>query len=87
MCDYKTLPRPGATEYWDDHAKATFSYDPQKRVLNSYDSPLSAYEKSKYAWQMGLRGVIVWESSGDYPFDDNRSVLKALSENLKRQPA
>ncbi|KAJ3130248.1 hypothetical protein HK098_004295 [Nowakowskiella sp. JEL0407] len=37
VVDYKQLPLPGATEHWDDAAKATYSYDPVKRVLNSYD--------------------------------------------------
>lgn len=48
VCDYKTLPRPGSTEYLDDIAKATYSYDPDKRILNSYDSVQSVVEKSKF---------------------------------------
>ncbi|KAI9003133.1 glycoside hydrolase [Gaertneriomyces semiglobifer] len=86
VCDYKTLPRPGATEYWDDRAKASYSYDPTKRVLNSYDTPQSVYEKCKFVWDRGLQGIIVWESSGDFPAVHERSLVKALWEGLANDP-
>lgn len=86
VCDVKTLPRPGAIEYWDDRAKATYSYDPNKKILNSYDSARSVAEKAKYVWDMGLRGIIVWESAGDFAFDDPRSVLLSLVQNLQKDP-
>ncbi|KAJ3218323.1 hypothetical protein HDU67_006095 [Dinochytrium kinnereticum] len=85
ICDYKTLPRPGATEYWDDEAKATYSYDPVKRVLSSYDCVRSIKEKTKLVWDKGLAGVIVWESSGDVDVRDPRSLTRALYEGLARQ--
>ncbi|KAJ1562599.1 hypothetical protein HK096_007144, partial [Nowakowskiella sp. JEL0078] len=33
VCDFKHLPRSGATEYWDDQAKASYSYDPSQLLF------------------------------------------------------
>lgn len=78
------MPREGATEYWDDVAKASYSYDPVKKILNSYDTPKSIQEKCKYVWEKGLAGVIVWESSGD-SCENERSVIYALQKGLSRR--
>lgn len=82
ICDYKTLPRSGSVEYWDDKAKATYSYDASKRILNSYDSVRSVAEKCKYIHQYGLKGIIVWESSCDAEFKSERSLMKALYQGM-----
>lgn len=82
VCDYKVLPLPGATEYWDDEAKAHYSYDPVKRVFNSYDTPTSVKEKCKLVYELGLKGIISWEISGDYPVSDSRSIVKTMYEQL-----
>ena len=84
VCDYKTLPRQGATEFWDDESKASFSFDPVKRIFNSYDTAQSVREKCRYVWEMGLQGIIVWESSGDFPVHSNRSLIRALYEGLSK---
>ncbi|KAJ3172828.1 hypothetical protein HK101_011124 [Irineochytrium annulatum] len=86
ICDYKTLPRDGATEHWDDAAKASYSYDPVKRVLSSYDTVRSIQEKTRFVWDKGLAGIIVWESSGDHAVDHERSLTKALFDGLSRDP-
>ena len=82
VCDYKSLPRPGAVEYWDDQCKATFSFDPQRQILNSYDSVASVIEKANYIRRNGLGGIILWEASGDYPVHHPKSIIKTLSEHL-----
>ncbi|KAI9099370.1 glycoside hydrolase [Phlyctochytrium arcticum] len=87
VCDLKTLPRPGAQEYWDEQARASYSYDPTRRTLNSYDTPRSVAEKCRYVWERDLRGVIVWESSGDYGVqDERRSIVRGLWAGLARDP-
>ncbi len=83
VCDYKSLPRSGAVEYWDEQACASFSYDKNKKILNSYDSPRSVRQKAQFIRLKGLKGIIIWESSGDYPFSDERSILRELSHSLK----
>jgi chitinase len=58
VVDYKDLPLAGATEYWDDDAKAAYSYDPTRRILMSYDTTRSVGEKSRYVMNQGLLGII-----------------------------
>ena len=82
VLDYKDLPVSGATEYWDDKCKAHYSYDPVKRELNSYDTVRSIEEKCKFIKEKNLKGIIVWDSSGDHPYSHDRSLMKALYENL-----
>ncbi|KAJ3327964.1 Endochitinase 1 [Blyttiomyces sp. JEL0837] len=64
-------------------AEAGYSYDEQKRVLYSYDTVEAVRKKCQYVWEKGLKGVIVWESSGDFRDSrSSRSLTKALWEGL-----
>lgn len=62
VVDYKNLPVAGAVEYWDDSARAGYSFDAEKGIVNSYDVPRAVREKCEYVKRMGLGGVIIWES-------------------------
>lgn len=62
---YKDLPRAGATELYDDVAKASYSYDSSTEELISYDDVNSAVTKSQYLMSKGLGGAVFWEASGD----------------------
>ncbi|KAK4217644.1 endochitinase 1 [Rhypophila decipiens] len=62
---YKDLPRPGASEVYDDVAMASYSYDPANKELISYDTVNSAMTKAKYLVKKGLGGAVFWEASGD----------------------
>ena len=79
---YHMLPRPGASEFWDDEAKAGYSYDPAKKILNTYDTVDSVLEKCKMVHEKNLRGIIVWESAGDVKPDNPRSLTSALKRGL-----
>ena len=63
--DYKALPRPGATEYFDSNMVASWSYDPARRMMVSYDTPEAERQKVDYIKQKGLGGAMWWESSAD----------------------
>ncbi|EKG15136.1 hypothetical protein MPH_07673 [Macrophomina phaseolina MS6] len=63
--DYKALPRPGATEYYDAEAGASYSYDGSSRTMVSYDTVGSAKTKVGYIQAKALGGAMWWESSGD----------------------
>ncbi|KAK7755292.1 Chitinase 4 [Diatrype stigma] len=81
--DYKVLPRPGATERYDDVAKAAYSYGsgPGSRELITYDNVRSTAEKARYiADQRGLGGAFFWEGSGDRT--DDRSLVRTMAVRL-----
>jgi chitinase len=87
IVDYKALPVAGSTEFYDEKAGAAYSYDPIRRVFNSYDNVRSVTEKCNYIKKHNLGGVLVWESSGDHPVSNPRSLTKCLYDNLKNGQA
>jgi chitinase len=80
--DYKALPLPGATEYNDPESKSAYSYDADKGIVNTYDNVTSCIEKCKIVYEKNLGGVLVWESSGDKPYGDSRSLVKTFHDYL-----
>jgi chitinase len=83
VVDYKDLPLNGATEFFDNEAKAAYSYDPIKKVFNSYDNKDSIIEKCKIIYEKNLAGIIVWENAGDKrSYTDQRSLTRVLRDNL-----
>jgi chitinase len=78
--DYKALPRPGAQEHFDGSLIATWSYDPARRMMVTYDTPECQRAKAAYIKQKGLGGAMWWESSADKGGDQSliRTVAGAL---------
>lgn len=72
---YSSLPRAGATVFYDDIAKASYSYDPAALELISYDDPQSATFKAQYAVARGLKGTFFFEARGDRPAGSNDSLV------------
>ena len=86
IVDYKSLPLPGAIEFYDEKAGAGYSYDADKKILNSYDTVASVKEKCSYVKKNGLKGIIVWEASGDHPISSDRCLTKAIYNELRNIP-
>jgi len=84
VVDYKALPVEGSTEMWDEDCQATYCYDPVTRELQSYEDVRSCKAKCDYIKEKGLKGVIVWDSSGDFPTSDPKSLTRCLYENLMK---
>ena len=82
VVDYKALPLSGSVEMWDPVARAAYSYDSKRRVLNSYDTPQSVKEKCAFIFAQKLGGLLVWDSSGDHPFSHRRSIMQVIHESL-----
>jgi chitinase len=61
--DYKVLKTKGYPEYTDVTAEASWLYNGS--TFWSFDSPLAVRSKMHYIATRGLRGVMVWELSGD----------------------
>ncbi|KAL0938874.1 Endochitinase B1-like protein 1 [Colletotrichum truncatum] len=77
---YKVLPRPGATETFDERAGAVYSYDPTSRELVTYDNVLSANFKTNYLKNKGLGGAVYWEAAGDRKGEG--SIVGAVAANM-----
>ncbi|NDB36661.1 MAG: glycoside hydrolase family 18 protein, partial [Flavobacteriia bacterium] len=82
VVDYKALPMAGAQEFLDPESKAAYSYDPVKRVLNSYDNRESILEKCRIVYEKNLGGILVWENSADKSVHDPRSLVATLRDHL-----
>ena len=63
--DFKTLPLPGAQVQYDEDAGASYSYDPAKKQLVSFDTVEMARKKAEWIKGQGLGGAMWWESSAD----------------------
>jgi chitinase len=65
---------------WDNDAKVPWLYDPQSKVMITYDDPESIRLKSRYARGHKLGGVMFWELSQD---DAQSSLLNATHDGFK----
>ncbi|KAL1921041.1 uncharacterized protein VTP21DRAFT_11676 [Calcarisporiella thermophila] len=79
--DYKQLPLPGAQEHVDLEMVASYSYDPAKKEMVTYDNPEVAQIKAEYVRRMGLGGCMFWELSADNS-SSGRSLLHTVYETL-----
>ncbi|KAG0300424.1 hypothetical protein BGZ98_009189 [Dissophora globulifera] len=82
--DYKHLPMAGAVEYYDAESVSSYSYDPTKRELVTYDTPLVIDRKVDYIAQNRLGGAMFWESSADHKSDHDRSLIGSVNNALRR---
>jgi chitinase len=78
--DYKALPRPGAQEFFDANAVASWSYDAGARKMVSYDTVQCERTKCGYIKSKGLGGAMWWELSGDR--NDAGSLVQAVAGEL-----
>ncbi|KAG2004639.1 endochitinase [Coprinopsis cinerea AmutBmut pab1-1] len=62
---YKALPLAGGQVYENKTDMTSYSYDPVKRELVSYDTPNIVRMKAIYVEKNGLGGTMFWELSTD----------------------
>ena len=75
--DFKVLPLTDAVETFDQETRSSYSYDPKKRELISYDNLQVTISKADFVKSFGLGGAMWWESSSDKP--GNQSLISAVS--------
>jgi len=78
--DFKVLPLAGAEEHYDAESGASYSYDPVKRQLVTYDTVDMAKRKSDWIKREGLGGAMWWESSADKT--GNESLIENVVATL-----
>lgn len=78
--DYKALPKPGATEYYDPNLIASWSYDSAQKMMITYDTVECEKHKCDYIKQKGLGGAMWWEASADKT--GNQSLIWNVSYSL-----
>lgn len=85
MFDYHDLKAnyiPKMARYWHDEAHVPWLFDPQTKVMISYDDPESMQKKVDFVNKEGLGGAMLWELSGDTADGELLSVLHAgLAKN------
>lgn len=55
----------GYQSYWDDIAKAPYSYNAKEKKFATYDDERSIKLKTQYAIDKGLGGIMFWEITND----------------------
>jgi chitinase len=83
--DYKVLPLNGSKVYTDKETLAAWSWDPVRKQMVSFDTPKIASWKTDYLMDEQLGGAWWWESSGDFPVTDDKSIVSTVSHALNRR--
>ncbi|MFC3815193.1 glycoside hydrolase family 18 protein [Lysobacter sp. GCM10012299] len=71
----RLLSDPKWQQHWHDTAQSPWLFNPAERIFVSYEDPKSIGLRAGLAKDRGLRGVFMWELTGD---DDEQSLLKAM---------
>ncbi|KAG8733247.1 hypothetical protein FRC11_007671, partial [Ceratobasidium sp. 423] len=78
--DYNALPFPGAVVHEDLKNISSYSYDPAKKELISYDTPKIIEAKCDWLSRQGLAGAMFWELSADKNGTD--SLVWTAAKNM-----
>jgi GH18 family chitinase len=80
--DYKDLlrqvqdPASGWKLYWDDTAQAAYVYNAPQGLFSSFETPTSIAQKSQWAEDLGLGGMMFWDITND-ALDSKESLVAA----------
>jgi chitinase len=73
----KLLTDPQWEQHWHPVAQTPWLFHRGDRIFVSYEDPRSIAIRAEYAREQGLRGVFMWELTGD---DDQHSLLEAMTK-------
>jgi chitinase len=67
------------TRYWHDESMVPWLYNPDTKIMISYEDPQSLRAKADYVREQGLGGLMIWELSYD---DADHALLDAVYSAL-----
>lgn len=76
----KYFDNPDYKKAWNSYEKSSSAYNAKDRVFISYDSKEALVEKTKFAQDKRMQGVVLWRLSGD---DAQHSMVHAISKAMK----
>ena len=76
-------PGKGFVAYWDDVAKAPYSYNAEKGLYITYDDKRSIDLKTKYVADKKLNGIMFWELTNDSDTDGLLDAINAVKTKYK----
>lgn len=71
----------GYEAYWDDQAKAPYSYNASQKLFATYDDIRSVKLKTRYVIDQKLDGIMFWDLGGDIL---NHGLLDAINEEKRK---
>lgn len=81
---YNQLPIPNSKEMFEPNHVAAYCVDMKNKILVGYDNVDSTKVKSEYIISNGLAGTFWWESCGNTWNDNNRSLVNAYVDKIKK---
>lgn len=79
--DKTGLEQEGYSYFWDRTAHAPFLYNPDTRLFFTFDDERSLREKTKYAMENGLNGIMFWQLTDD---NDEHDLLNAIYRTVHK---
>lgn len=70
---------PGFKYFWDSVAQAPYIYNAREKLFATYDDSTSVSEKTRYALENKMAGIMFWQLSGDKP----EGLLDIIDNELK----
>jgi len=71
---------------WDDRAKVPYLVCEKWNCVVAYDDEESTSIKARYVTDNGIRGIIIWELSGDFFPDGSTPLLDSIHKVFSAAP-
>ncbi len=72
----------GFAQYWDPVAQAPYAFNPERKILVTYDDSVSISRKTNYAIENKLGGIMFWQLADDKFSKGLLDVMKKVSESV-----
>jgi len=80
----RLLSDPKWQQHWHPTAQSPWLFNPGDHIFVSYEDPKSIGLRAQLAKDAGMRGVFMWELTGD---DDQQNLLQAMVRPFERPSA